>query len=308
MKIGAILAILLLVCAALSLPDNADAARMGGGKSFGSRPSMSQPAQRPATTQRQQTNQQMPGAAAKPGLFGGMGGLFGGLLAGTMLGSLLSGGGLGGGGGFMDILLIAILAFIGWKLFQRFRARPQPQAQGADGSTFRQNTAPMQEPLQQTTTGQGGMWDRMRNAAGAAGMTGAAVTPQSMDASVDVPAGFDVDEFLRGAKMAYTRMQQAWDKRDLNDIAQFATKAVMRELEAQAAADPNVSHTEIMMINAQLAGAESEGDNMRAQVYFDVLMREDPNQQTPENVREIWHFLRIGQNGNWKLDGIQQVD
>lgn len=307
MKFGAILAALLLVFATVTLPDDADAARMGGGKSFGSRPSMSQQAQRPAVAQRQQTSQQTPGAAAKPGLFGGMGGLFGGLLAGTMLGSLLSGGGFGGGG-FMDILILAILAFIGWKLFQRFRANRQEQAAG-EGGMFRQTAAPMREQLKQSEPEQGGMWDRMRNAAGATGMAGAAVAaPQTADGGVDVPAGFDVDEFLRGAKMAYTRMQQSWDKRDLNDIGQFATKAVMRELQAQAAADPNPSHTEIMMVNAELAGAEEEGDNMRAQVYFDVLMREDPNQQTPENVREIWHFLRIGQNGNWKLDGIQQVD
>lgn len=316
MKFGAIIAALVLFFAAVSIPDYADAARMGGGKSFGSKPSMSTTARQPAGMQRQAT----PGApaagaaAAKPGLLGGMGGLFGGLLAGTLLGSLLSGNGFGGGG-FLDIILFAILAFVAWKLFQRFRASrgqqpaPQPAAAGAPGGMFGQQPqydAQAGQPMQRNDSA-GGMWDRMRGMTQGAGASAFGATPQ-VGEGVDIPAGFDADEFLRGAKMAYTRMQQSWDRRDLTDIAQFATPSVMRELKAQADADPNPSHTEIMMVNAQLAGVEEEGENTRAQVYFDVMMREDPSQQSPINAREIWHFLRIGKDGNWRLDGIQQVE
>lgn len=291
MKLSAILASLFLLFAAISIPDYSDAARMGGGRSFGSRPSMSQPAQRPM--QRQTT----PGAAAqapgKTGMFGGMaGGLLGGLLAGTLLGSLFSGNGMGGGGGFMDLILIAILAFIGWKLYQRFRANRAAQSAGGGGL--------FNNPMQRSAPQEADWRPASSPAAGP--------IPAAIDPAVDVPAGFDANEFLRGAKMAYTRMQQSWDKRDLNDISQFATPTVMRELQAQAAQDPAPSRTEIMMVNAELVGMEPEGDNLRAQVYFDVLMREDPSQPAPENVREIWHFLRIGKNGNWKLDGIQQVN
>lgn len=291
MKFGAVLAAIFLVFACFYQPGDADAARLGGGRSFGSRPQMSRPAQAP--TQRQQTPGMQAGTpAAKPGIFGGMGGLFGGLLAGTLLGSLLSGNGFGGGG-FMDILIIGILAFLAWKLFSRMRGQRSPASQGP--GIFGQQAQPMQRSDSQQA------WNNLRNM-----FPGA--TPQSANQGVDIPAGFDEQEFLRGAKMAYSRMQKAWDNRDLDDISQFATAAVMNELRAQAAQDPDPSHTEIMMVNAQLAGVEPEGDNLRAQVYFDVLMREDPSQPAPENVREIWHFLRIGKNGNWRLDGIQQVD
>ncbi len=108
--------------------------------------------------------------------------------------------------------------------------------------------------------------------------------------------------------MAYNRLQKSWDNRDLADISQFATPIIMENLKQQLAEDPNPSHTEIMLVNATLEGVEQDGDSQRAQVYFDVLMRENPNQSTPTSVREIWHFLRHGQNGTWKLDGIQQVD
>lgn len=292
MKYGAILASLMLLLSTiiLALPDSAEAARMGGGRSFGSRPSMNAPAQRPAMRQQTPAQNNNPAAAAtqRPGM-GMMGGLLGGLLAGTLLGSLLSGGGFSGGG-FMDLILIGILAFLGYTLYKRFRQRPQPApaAQGY-GAAFNN-----------TGGGNSSQWNSFRqNAQPAAG---------AADPAVDVPAGFDVDEFLRGAKAAYVRMQKSWDNRDLKDIAQFATPAVMTVLEQQRAEDPNPSHTELMLVNASLLGVEDEGSERRAQVYFDVMMREDPSQQTPSAVREIWHFVRSGQNGNWLLDGIQQVE
>lgn len=299
MKIGALLTAMMLLCAAfaLALPDNAEAARMGGGKSFGSKPFMSTPAKPPVTGRQSQAAGPAAGAAAasRPGgMLGGMGGLFGGLLAGTLLGSLFSGGGFGGGGGFMDIIILGILVFVGYKLFTRFRQRQAQNPAMAGAGNAPQG---FEQPMRRTTASVSG-WDAMRD--------GGAATPQTRPGA-DVPPNFDVDEFLRGAKMAYTRMQKSWDNRDLGDIAQFATPSVVSALERQMADDPNPSHTEIMLVNAELLGVEQDGQDERAQVYFDVLMREDPTRSTPESVREIWHFLRAG-SGSWKLDGIQQVD
>ena len=240
MKASAILTGIFLLFSAfvLTLPEPVDAARMGGGRSFGGKPFMSSPA--PAPTMRQQTpnaqrqpmNQAQAGqtAAQRPGLFGGMGGLFGGLLAGTLIGSLLSGNGFGGGG-FMDIIIIGLLVFLGLKLFARFRNRqaPAPAGAGAQGASamgglhgdLREDSASSQG-MRRDNAAAG--WDVLRNAP-----QGGAGQAQAFDAapSVDVPQGFDADEFLRGAKMAYSRLQNSWDKRDLDDIAQFATPAVL---------------------------------------------------------------------------------
>ena len=64
MKIKAILTMLIMLGGACmyALPDTADAARLGGGRSFGSRPSMSQPAQAPSAMQRQSTQQRQQAA------------------------------------------------------------------------------------------------------------------------------------------------------------------------------------------------------------------------------------------------------
>ena len=125
---------------------------------------------------------------------------------------------------------------------------------------------------------------------------------------IPMPPGFDADEFLRGAKMAYTRLQASWDKRDMNDIAQFTTEAVQKSVREQMAADPKPSSTEILLVNAQLLGVTNEGEEQYAQVFFDVLLRETPAQETPSSAREVWHFMRPATGGNWKLDGIQQVE
>ena len=274
MKIKAILTMLIMLGGACmyALPDTADAARLGGGRSFGSRPSMSQPAQAPSAMQRQSTQQRQQAAQAqqpqRKGFLGGMGGLLGGLLAGSLIGSLLFGGGFSGGG-IMDILLLGILLFVG-----------------------------MEPPLQRNDTAASG-WDTLSGQNNAYNSQPEVVIP--------MPADFDAEEFLRGAKMAYNRLQAAWDSRDLNDIAQFASPAVMDAVRQQLAEETEPSKTEILLVNAQLLSVVNEDKEQRAQVYFDVLMRERPDQPTPSNVREIWHFVRELDGGTWKLDGIQQV-
>lgn len=299
MKIKAILTMLIMLGGACmyALPDTADAARLGGGRSFGSRPSMSQPAQAPSAMQRQSTQQRQQAAQAqqpqRKGFLGGMGGLLGGLLAGSLIGSLLFGGGFSGGG-IMDILLLGILLFVGLKLFARARSKAQPAPAGAGNAPM----GGMEPPLQRNDTAASG-WDTLSGQNNAYNSQPEVVIP--------MPAAFDAEEFLRGAKMAYNRLQAAWDSRDLNDIAQFASPAVMDAVRQQLAEETEPSKTEILLVNAQLLSVVNEDKEQRAQVYFDVLMRERPDQPTPSNVREIWHFVRELDGGTWKLDGIQQV-
>lgn len=301
MRLKASLAMtLFLACACISTtPDFADAARLGGGRSFGSQPAMRQSA--PAPVQRSQSMQQQrqtqQNTPQRSGFLGGMGGILGGLLAGTLIGSLLSGAGFSGGG-FLDIILLALAGFIVFKLFfsRRRAAAPAPAAAAPGGMAAPQ--APYQ-PLEREdvqATSAGDAWGGLRSQSDAA------------PAGPVLPAGFDADEFLRGAKMAYTRLQKAWDARDLNDIAQFASPAVMEAIREQLQVEPNPSVTELLLVNAQLLEVTQEAGGVeRAQVYFDVLMREDPRQETPSSVREIWHFMREGAQGMWRLDGIQQV-
>ena len=190
------------------------------------------------------------------------------------------------------ILIFGLLIYFGLKLFARFRRAPSPVGAG-------QGPAAADEPFRRE--GADG-WGALRSTAAATGGTTEDAPP------VSVPQGFDVEEFLRGAKMAYNRLQQAWDKRDMADIAQFATQAVQEEVRRQMEADPTSGSTELLLVNAHLLGVENDGPDQYAQVFFDVLLREDPAQQAPTSVREVWHFVRPVAGGMWKLDGIQQVE
>ena len=292
--------------ACLTFVDDSYAARMGGGRSFGSQPTMRSPAVAPRPAQQQPyrnpATQSAPRPATAPmGGMGAMGGLFGGLLAGTLLGSLLGGGGAagaGGGIGFIDIILFGLVIWLGLKFFRRMHQGNAPQAETR--TPFQQPYADAGPNAYNDVQASPSAWDRLRNAAQDGSSVGGFGAPQ-------VPAGFDTDEFLQGAKAAYVRMQSSWDQRDLNDIALFATPAVMDVLREQMREDPNPSSTELVSISAQLMGVANEGQLQRAQVYFDVLMREDPKQLRPEPAREIWHFVRTLPDGTWKLDGIQQA-
>jgi predicted lipid-binding transport protein (Tim44 family) len=127
--------------------------------------------------------------------------------------------------------------------------------------------------------------------------------------SVELPPGFDEAEFMKGARAAYQRVQSSWDKRDLADLRQFTSKEVWEEMDRQAKEDPAPGTTEIIRVNAELQKVEQIGTQTVVTVLFDVLMREDPNQQTAGQAREIWHFSRDESvpGSFWLLEGIQQV-
>lgn len=297
-----------LAALSFAMPDYADAARLGGGRSFGSSSIMSRPATPPSGAFRggsSSVQRQAPMASTANGgaatmarsNTGLLGGLFGGLLAGTFLGSLLGGHGMGGGmlGGVFNLIILGLLVYFGVKLFRRFRD---------SRSSF--DDRPQQDrsyeaPRDEAPRTQGGAWDSLRSEQ-------PAQQAAEQTSEVVLPADFDQDEFLRGAKAAYTRLQSSWDRRDLDDIANFATEDVMRELREQAKADPNPGKTEILLVNASVIEVRDEGDLRRVAVYFDVLMREDQRAARPEQVREVWHFVCSRAEGDsWKLDGIQQL-
>ncbi|MEG6504497.1 Tim44 domain-containing protein [Nitratidesulfovibrio sp. 1201_IL3209] len=302
--IACCLAVAVAFC--LSMTDLADAKRLGGGRSFGgspsyqrsftpTQPSPSSPAG-PNMNRQQQTQQPGPAAPqqAPRSRFGGFGGIMGGMLAGSLLGSLLFGGGFGGVG-MVDMLLIALVAFMALKFFaaRRGGGAPAPATGPAPDRGMRRDAD------HGAQSGSGAGWDALRSAPAAS----AAAQP----ASPGIPEGFDTEDFLRGAKLAYTRLQSSWDRRDLDDIAQFTTPDILKEITRQAQEDPGPSRTEILYCNASVLSVAEEKGRTVATVFFDVLMREDAQADAPGQVREVWHFVR-SDSEMWRLDGIQQVE
>lgn len=286
----------LLVCTFLLsfvLEGFAEARRAGGGRSFGSKPSYQRSYDKPAA----QPSQARPQPAQNPasrGLFGGLGGMLGGFLMGGLLGSLLFGG-MGGfhGPGMLDILLIGGGLFL---LYRFLRAR-RAATQGAGAMSFEGAGA-------DSYVGRG--VESTRPAWGAP-----AYEPDLNGAeAASIPPGFDVAEFLAGAKAAYNRIQESWDKRDLEDIRHFTSPEVWEEMRRQAQEDPTPGKTEIVLVKADIREVKREGSEIVASVLFDVLMRENAGEAKPKQVREIWHFSRKESvpGSFWVLEGIQQLE
>ncbi len=278
--IGIIFAFLAMVL--FVMPEDADARRIGGARSFGGKSTFSTPAAKPPVTGgiNNPTSNVTGGAnAAAAGTMtrnsgmGMMGGLFGGLLAGSLIGSML-GGGAFAGGGMIDFLLIALLFYLGFRLFNSFRAKNNNNAnpyQGRAQANYAEHSqAPSQEnPMQKSQ-------------------------------------GIDNAEFIEGAKTAFNRLQSSWSKRDLADIKIFTTTAVYSEIEKHFKEDPEPCETEIISLSAQINNIEKDREMDRISVYFTCLMREG-DEENAKNITELWHFLRNDEHSMWKVDGIQQV-
>ncbi len=285
------LAYLLFPLIALSLflawPDLADAKRLGGGGSFGSKPSYSGGYSKPVSPSKSAPAMQQ--AAPRPqSRFGALGGMFGGLLVGGLLGSMLFGGAGGfGGPGLLDLLLLGGGAFL---LFKFLRARKAATAPSAPYAYAGPNVEPPRH------AGSSGGWGQNFS------------TPPAPPAPT-MPVGVDEQEFLAGAKALYTRLQNSWDRRDLDDIRQFASPEVLAEITRQASQDPTPGRTEILMVEARVLEARTMGAETVISVLFDAMLREDGPLAQAEQIREVWHIRRDEQavNSQWTLEGIQQL-
>ena len=299
------------ICLLLAGTEEANAKRMGGGSSFGSRPSYSAPYQRSVTPSPSPMHQQnSPGAQASRqqqaatqnqaarqswANRGGFMGMLGGLALGGILGSLFFGGAFEGIN-FMDILLFAGLGYLLLKLF----AARAPQNQPAAGAPYQRSNQNPDQAYSDTYAGSANagfetdvLFNKNKTANGHSGNS--------------IPAGFDREGFLKGAESAYGYLQAAWDRADLASIRGLTTDKVFAEIQDQLRASSASNKTEILHLSSELLNVQEAGNDWEASVLFESTMREDNG--PVEKVSEVWHFIRSkhSQQPKWYLDGIQQV-
>lgn len=304
----------LLIAMALAFGgiDAAHAKRMGGGKSFGSKPSYSTPYQRPTpsapTSQpirspaQQQAAAQNQAARQNWAGRGGLMGMLGGLALGGLLGSMFFGGAFEGLN-LMDIALFAGLAFLLYRLFAAKSAR-QPAVEGAHA---REAYPPQADPADYRQPAQSTAGFNTDLLFGKGKAVGSAPAPQAFDAG-NLPAGFDAKIFLNGAQNVYRHLQAAWDNRDLAEIRSLTTDKVFAEIQEQLRASGETHSTEVLALTAELLDVREVGSELEASVLFDATIRENGGQANP--VREAWHFTKpkFSNEPRWYLDGIQQIE
>ena len=299
---------------------NADAARLGGGKSVGKQSSnvTQREAVKPATPATP------PAAAPSAAPKKPWGAMLGGLAAGLGLAWLASS--LGLGAAFGQIIMFALLALIimvvGGFLYRKFKggnAEPakSPFAfQGAGNATTPRNYSPENvgndssaRPWERSSMAFDAGSQSSSTAPGGGSMIGSGLAGSQ---AWGVPDGFDADGFLKACKANFLTLQDAWDKSDVNSLRIMMTDEMLGEIKTQLAdreshTGVGVNKTDVQMLDAKLLGIEEMSDKYMASVEFSGMIREDMSAGA-SSFREVWNMTKPKSGGGgWLVAGVQAL-
>ena len=277
------LTVLIALCGLSLVAVDAEAKRLGGGKSMGTQRNMTQQAAPQAPAQQQQA-QQAAGAPAQQQPAAAPGNKWLGPLAGLAMGAGLMALFMNNGiaGGLAGLLLIAAIAGIAMMAFRALRGRAT------------------QAPLQYAGNAQPG--PAAFGAAGAAAHSVAATTTSRW------PADFNAAEFVRHARLNFVRLQEAHDARDSAALADFLTPDLLAEVQNQWLAEGDVQgKTDVVTLESEVLDVVTEGLLYVVSVRFSGLIRETADAE-PQPFAEIWHLEKpLRGSTGWLVSGIQQV-
>ena len=298
---------------------DAEAARLGGGRSVGrqspSAPQQASPQQAPqqGISQSQQAPAQAaaarpgaPAAAAQPARNRWLGPIAG-LAAGLGLAALFSHLGLGAElANFMMIALLVLAAFVVFRLIMSRRsagaARPVVAAPGYGSRAMGPEASVNYSPLPEVARSGDGDFGKP------AAATLAGAGPVMASAAPRVPAGFDVDGFLKGARQQFVRLQAAFDSANLAELKEFTADELYPELSRQITERGTATQrTDVVQLEAELLGVETQGLEYVASVRFHGMIREVES-AAASPFDEVWNLTKPMAGGSgWLLAGIQQL-
>lgn len=265
--------------------NDAEAKRLGGGSSSGmQRQSVSPTAPRQATAPAPTTPASAPAAQPKRSWMGPLAGL----AAGLGLAALASH--FGFGEGMANILMIGLLIMAAVMLFRflsRKKSAPQHGMQYAGAGNGYGNPTPQQPAFD------------LAPASGA---------PAVAASGNRIPADFDVEGFVRNAKVNFIRLQAANDAGNLEDIREFTSPEMFAEIKMAMGERGNANQeTDVAQLNAEVLDVSQEANRYIVSVRFTGLIREEKDAAAAP-FDEIWHMTKPTDNSRgWVLAGIQQV-
>ena len=315
---------LLLAATLLVFGMNAEAARLGGGRSIGKQSThVTQREAAPIAPSQGAGNvaprpAPAPVAAPQPApQRSRWGGMLGGLAAGLGLAWLAHSMGMGEGmGQFLIFALLAMGVVMLISAFMRRRMASQsPFAYQGAGHMAGVQPRPYR-PENVGNDASARPWEQ--NAVQYSGTNGqAAVTSPVIGSALlgsaawGVPAGFDSEGFLRAAKANFITLQAAWDTADFGSLRAMMTDGMLMEIrtqlserESHTGLQPN--HTEVLALNAILLGIEELPNEYMASVEYTGMIREDAA-SAPAPFREVWNMTKGKNGGGWLVAGVQAL-
>ena len=266
--------------------DDAEARRLGGGRSAGAqRQALPEKPATPPAAQQAAPAQSAGAAAAKKPMspwMGALAGLAAGLGLAWLLGDHL--------GSVMMAILLGLAAVVVVSLVAR--AFMKPRAQAAPGGM--QFAGLGNETVAAPPPSQAG--------------SGVAVPSFQSQFTPKVPANFNADGFLREAKKSFLALQVANDRGNIGSIRELVTDEMYEHLKRDVDERRGArQHTDVVALDAALLELVTESGMHLASIRFSGLIREEEG-QAPQQFEEIWNLQKPEAGGaGWMLAGIQQV-
>ena len=314
---------LLLSVVMLTFSVQADAKRLGGGRSLGKQSGAV--SQREATRSAAQNAATAPAAKPSPAAPAVQqprrpwGAMLGGLAAGLGLAWLAHSMGLGAEFGqflMFGLMALGLMLLAGW--FMRRRSSNQnatPFAYGGAGSAGNPDHAQQYNPAKVGNDASARPWENPSApypSQTAPNRATARIGSSLMGSGQNwtIPEGFDVQGFVQAAKHNFINLQAAWDRSDIPALRVMMSDDMLLEIQSQLAerglmvSGPNT--TEVVMLEAQLLGIEDLGEGYMASIEFSGLIREDIT-AGPSPFREVWNMTKPKSGGGWLVAGVQAL-
>lgn len=307
--------LLAMLLATTTIFETSSFARVGGGRSFGSRGSRSysQPSrsyQQPSPSRQQYNPGQTPYQPSQPtrqpgGFLRSLGGgLLGGFLGGMLFRSLGFGsGGMGGGGiGLFEIILICGIGYLIYRMIKK-RRQESYAMQAPPPTDYHMDTYSYAQP------------EAAPYPAGEADLSTGLAHIRQMDAS------FDESRFQDMAMDTFFRIQGAWMNRDLSPVTDYLSDEMRRILQDDVdrlLRERKINRLENIAVRTTdlvEAWQESGQDFITVRFYANLLdyttdetgALVEGNRTEPVKFEEYWTFTRPVGAGSWKLSAISQA-
>lgn len=297
------LALLLAASGMTIAVQDAEAKRLGGGRSIGMQRQATpvRPAQAPTATPQQpaptQAVKPQPVPTAQPAAaqsgWRKWAAPLAGLAAGLGLAALLSHFGLGGE--FAGLLLAVLAVVLVIALLRRFMGNRggATQREMAYAGNAPSPVGRVEMPRQEATP--------VLAASGA--------SEAQLAGNPRIPADFDAAAFAHQAKVNFVRLQAANDACNLDDIREFTTPEMFAEI--KLAIDERgckIQKTDVIQLDAEVLEAAEDGARYVVSVRFNGMLREEAD-AAPQGFDEVWHLAKpVDGSRGWALAGIQQLN
>lgn len=287
---------------------DAEAKRLGGGKSSGMQREAVSPQKAAPTAATPNAAAPTAGAAAgaaqpKRSWMGPLAGL----AAGLGLAALASHFGFGEELASMlmiGLAVMAVLMVIGFIMRKRMASQQSGMASAGGMQYAPAGASPRAEPMMKQAA-----FNTPTIGSGLAG-TGApaSVSVEAVERKGNIPADFDVSGFVRNAKINFIRLQAANDAKNLDDIREFTSPEMFAEIKMDIDERGDAAQeTEVMTLDGEVIEVAEEAARYVVSVRFTGEIREEKG-AAPVALDEVWHLAkpRDGAKG-WVVAGIQQV-